>query len=129
MLISSMALSQRAIGERWDVPLGEGVMWYWTLGVHLTEKNLDPGGAPLRDTNMQRIVCTSHAQPFNEKESGREGKHLFEPKQRDGGREPRRYHEFLNSWQNQRSGLISRFNGALCIQAEQRANTSVTSFS
>lgn len=53
MLITSMVLSLRAIGERWDVSLFGGVMWYWTFGVHLTEKNLDPGGAPLRNNNMQ----------------------------------------------------------------------------
>lgn len=72
MLMSSMLLSLRAIGERWDVSLGGGVMWYWTLGVHLTEKNLDPGGAPLRNTSAQRIVYTSRAQHFHETD-----KHLF----------------------------------------------------
>lgn len=53
MLISSMASSLRTIGERWEVSVVEGVMWYCTLGVHLTEKNLDPGGAPLWNANMQ----------------------------------------------------------------------------
>lgn len=66
MVMSSMVLLLRAIGERWDVSLGGGVMWYWTLGVHLTEKNLDPAGAPLRNTNMQWIVYTWRAQHFNE---------------------------------------------------------------
>lgn len=62
MLMNSMVLSLRAMGVRWDVSLAGGVMWYWTLGVHFTEKNLDPGGAPLRNSDMQWIVYTSHTQ-------------------------------------------------------------------
>lgn len=100
MLMSSMVLSLRAIGERWDVSLGGGVMWYWTWGVHLTEKNLDPGGAPLRNTNVHLIAYTSHARHFNELDSKSEDKHLFAPKQRDGGRQRRHQHKFLNRLQN-----------------------------
>lgn len=37
----------RGIGERWDVSWGGGLMVYCTLGVHLTEKKLVPGGAHL----------------------------------------------------------------------------------
>lgn len=50
--MSSIVLSLRAMGERWEVSSGGGLMWYWTLGVHLTEKNLDPGGALLRNTTF-----------------------------------------------------------------------------
>lgn len=50
--MSSIVLSLRAMGERWEVSLGGGLMLYWTLGVHLTEKNLDPGGALLRNTTF-----------------------------------------------------------------------------
>lgn len=50
--MSSIVLSFRATGDRWEVSWGGGLMRYWTLGVHLTEKNLDPGGALLRNTTF-----------------------------------------------------------------------------
>lgn len=42
----------RGTGERWDVSWGGGLMVYWTLGVHLTEKKSVPGGAHLGKKNM-----------------------------------------------------------------------------
>lgn len=123
MLMSSMALSLRAIGERWEVSLGAGVMWYWTLEVHLTEKNLDPGGAPLRNTNMHWIVYTSHARHFKETASASIDKHLFAPKQCDGGHQPRHQHEFLRRRQNYRGGLFSHLDKALWIQIEQSSTS------
>lgn len=97
MLMSSMVLSLRAIGERWEVSLGAGVIWYWTLGVHLTEKNLDPGGAPLRNTNKQEIFFLHHIQIIcKEADSAREDKHLFAPKREALARvSPRRLDQSL----------------------------------
>lgn len=43
----------RGIGERWDVSWGRGLMVYCTLGVHLTEKKLVPGGAHLEKNPWQ----------------------------------------------------------------------------
>lgn len=44
----------RGIGERWDVSWGGGLMVYCTLGVHFTEKKLEPGGAHLGEKTKQK---------------------------------------------------------------------------
>lgn len=46
----------RGIGERWDVSWGGGLMVYWTLGVHLTEKKSVPGGAHLGKKTCDKAV-------------------------------------------------------------------------
>lgn len=44
----------RGIGERWDDSWGGGLMVCCTLGVHLTEKNLEPGGAHLEKKKREK---------------------------------------------------------------------------
>lgn len=51
----------RGTGERWDVSWGGGLMVYWTLGVHLTEKKSVPGGAHLGEKHVTQ-QCRAHLQ-------------------------------------------------------------------
>lgn len=48
MVMRSTELPLRGMGARLDVSWGVGLMVYWTLDVHFTEKNLEPGGALLK---------------------------------------------------------------------------------
>lgn len=48
----------RGIGERWDDSWGGGLMVCCTLGVHLTEKNLEPGGAHLEKKKRKKKHMT-----------------------------------------------------------------------
>lgn len=77
--MSSIVLSLRAMGERWEVSSGGGLMRYWTLGVHLTEKNLDPGGALLRKITFAAYDGSfmQHIHIFMKQTRGHGGKHLF----------------------------------------------------
>lgn len=50
MLMSSIVFPPRGRGDRWEVSWGGGLTRYWTLGVALTEKNLEPGGALLKSS-------------------------------------------------------------------------------
>lgn len=59
MLMSSSEFPLRGVGARWDVSWGRGLMLYWTLEVHFTEKNLEPGGALLRPRETHQLVYTT----------------------------------------------------------------------